>query len=175
MAESDVNRTLAVLALVAALATQPVHSNPSTVRIESGLIEGVQEGDVVVYKGVPFAAPPVGKLRWREPQPVAAWRGTYRADTFKPQCMQVRPPLPTMPAEPVSEDCLFLNIWAPAPASRSKRAVMVWIHGGQFRRGSPSTPLYWGDELAGQSWCRCHQYRLPRRPVGVSCAPGSDC
>src|SRR6185312_9759064 len=73
---------------------------------DRGMVSGVREGAVVVYKGIPFAAPPVGPLRWRAPQPVSHWSGLLAADKYKPQCVQNWPPLPTMPAEPVSEDCL---------------------------------------------------------------------
>ncbi len=121
--------------------------SPHTV-IDSGLVSGVREGDVVVYKGIPFAAPPVGPLRWRAPQPVSHWGTVLGADTYKPQCMQNWPPLPTMPVEPVSEDCLYLNLWTPAQAAKTKRPVMVFIYGGGFRAGSASTPLYWGNQLS---------------------------
>ncbi len=137
-----------VAAFVLALAAAAAHSDTSVVSIDSGRVEGTTENGLSIYKGIPFAAPPVGNLRWRAPQPIPASRDVYKAAAFKPQCMQLGPPLPTMPVEPSSEDCLYLNVWAPATTSQTKRAVMVWIHGGQFRRGSPSTPLYWGDELA---------------------------
>ena len=111
-------------------------------------MSGVREDDVIVYKGIPFAAPPVGPLRWRAPQPVARWSGLLAADKYKPQCVQNWPPVPTMPAEPVSEDCLYLNLWAPAEAAKTQRPVMVFIYGGGFRAGSASTPLYRGNALA---------------------------
>lgn len=142
------SRKAVVLAAAFILALNVAAARTGTVSIDSGRVEGVTEDGVVAYKGIPFAAPPVGGLRWRAPQPAAAWHGTYEATAFKPQCMQLGPPLPTMPEEPTSEDCLYLNVWRPAHAAATKRPVMVWIHGGQFRRGSPSTPLYWGDELA---------------------------
>jgi para-nitrobenzyl esterase len=135
-----------------------------TIRTDRGILQGVREGDITVYKGVPFTAPPVGELRWQAPQGDRPWYAVLRADQFKPQCMQTEPPLPNMPAEPVSEDCLYLNIWVPAsaPTSNTKaataapaasastaaRPVMVFIHGGGFTSGSASTPLYWGGELS---------------------------
>jgi para-nitrobenzyl esterase len=121
----------------------------SPVKTSSGVVRGVREGDVVVYKGVPFAEPPVGALRWRAPRPARQWTGVLEVRDYKPQCSQVGPPLPTMPVEPVSEDCLYLNIWAPAAAAKgTKLPVMVYLHGGAFRFGSPSTPLYYGHKLA---------------------------
>lgn len=119
----------------------------AAVKTDSGSIIGVVDDGIDVFKGVPFAAPPVGRLRWRPPEPPHGWRGTLRADRFKPECMQLAPPLPTMPAEPRSEDCLYLNIWAPQTSSQ-RRPVMVFLYGGGFISGSASTPLYWGDELA---------------------------
>lgn len=99
--------------------------------VESGRVQGVIENGASIYKGIAFAAAPVGDLRWRPPQPVTPWHDVYKAIAFKPQCMQIGPPLPTMPEEPTSEDYLYLNVWAPARTSRAKRAVMVWIHGGR--------------------------------------------
>jgi len=115
---------------------------------ESGVVSGVREGDIAVYKGIPFAAPPIGLLRWRAPQNVPHWSGVLHADKYKPQCVQNWPPLPTMPAEPISEDCLYLNVWTPAVDAKRKRPVMVFVYGGGFRAGSASTPLYWGNQLA---------------------------
>jgi para-nitrobenzyl esterase len=132
----------ALLTASAALSTAPV------AKIEGGPIQGTIAGEVVVYRGVPFAALPVGDLRWRAPQPVQRWSGTLKANQYKPQCMQLGPPLPTMPVEPVSEDCLYLNIWAPAKPTSARRPVMVYLYGGHFDKGSASTPLYWGDGLA---------------------------
>jgi len=119
-----------------------------TVSIDSGRVSGVSDGDVVAYRGIPFAEAPVGNLRWKPPQRVKRWTGILEADVYKPQCMQLGPPLPTMPAESSSEDCLYLNIWVPASQEKSRRPVMVFLSGGGFRRGSASTPLYWGDKLA---------------------------
>jgi para-nitrobenzyl esterase len=118
------------------------------IRIESGLIEGVRSGELMIYKGVPFAAAPVRDLRWREPQAPPAWKGIRRAESFAPACLQHGVYPPAAPTEPMSEDCLYLNIWTGAKAATAKLPVMVWIHGGGFANGSASIPLYWGDELA---------------------------
>jgi para-nitrobenzyl esterase len=123
-------------------------NDPSPVRTTRGLVQGVHERDAVAYKGIPFAQPPVADLRWRAPRPALKWEGVLVAREYKPQCMQVGPPLPTMPVEPVSEDCLYLNLWAPATPAKARLPVMVYLHGGAFRVGSPSTPLYWGHRLA---------------------------
>src|SRR5579862_5094020 len=89
-------------------------SLPVTVQTLSGLVEGANEQGVRVYRGIPFAAPPVGDLRWRDPQPVAAWTGVREARSFAPICPQMGESLPGAAPEPKSEDCLYLNVWAPA-------------------------------------------------------------
>jgi len=135
----------AVLPLAAAI-TDPV-------RVEQGQLSGVpgSDPDVRVYKGIPFAAPPVGDLRWRAPKPSADWPGVRKADQFSATCMQTPYPegsLYRSEPQPVSEDCLYLNIWTAAKSASDKRPVMVWIHGGAFTRGSGSTPIYNGEKLA---------------------------
>ncbi len=128
------------------LATTPSSSVP--VRTDSGLVEGVRENAAVVFKGIPFATPPVGELRWRPPQTPLPWAGEKKADRFSPVCMQTGSYPPDAPAETVSEDCLYLNIWVPVAALKEKLPVMVWIYGGGLENGSASTPLYSGDRLA---------------------------
>lgn len=120
------------------------------IKTRDGLVQGTSDGQVTVYKGVPFAAPPVGNWRWREPLPVASWKGVLHADTFKPMCMTSMPAIPGWDMELVSEDCLYLNIWTPARRSKSKLPVMVWIYGGGQRAGSGSSSVYWGDKLVGK-------------------------
>jgi para-nitrobenzyl esterase len=114
----------------------------SVVKIDSGLIRGAVDDMVKVYKGIPFADPPVGNLRWTAPHAPRHWKGVLEAEKFPPQCSQLGPPLPTMPEEPTSEDCLYLNVWAPVRKEKMKRPVMVFFYGGGFRHGSASTPLY---------------------------------
>jgi para-nitrobenzyl esterase len=123
-----------------------VFSHP--IRIETGLIEGVKDGAITTYKSIPFAAPPVGDLRWRAPQPAPPWNGVRRADKLGPICLQAGVSVPGALGEPVSEDCLTLNIWTPAKSDAQKLPVMVWIPGGGFTQESASIPLYWGDQLA---------------------------
>src|SRR5580658_10432713 len=115
---------------------------------ESGGISGLRENGLDVYKGIPFAAPPVGDLRWRPPVHAASWTGTRKADAFAPACMQVGVSMPGETAPAVSEDCLYLNIWTPAKSAHQHLPVIVWIYGGGYINGSASMPLYWGDRLA---------------------------
>jgi para-nitrobenzyl esterase len=114
--------------------------------LDSGAIEGVRDGPLRVFKGIPFAAPPVGDSRWREPQSPAPWTGVRKATTFAPACMQTGVSMPGETPPTTSEDCLYLNIWT--PSSAKNLPVIVWIYGGGFFNGSASMPLYWGDRLA---------------------------
>ena len=124
-------------------------------RVDTGLVSGkLMPSGVRAYRGVPFAAPPVRKLRWREPQSAVAWQGVYHADRFAPECIQ------TLRAhdinhyfgeEATSEDCLYLNIWAPPNVSGASLApVVVWIYGGGFTIGSASMANYSGETLAAK-------------------------
>ena len=132
----------------AALLSAPFTSQASTVRTESGLVMASGVGGLAVFKAIPFAAPPVGALRWREPQAPRPWSGIRHADAFAPACMQSGVSMPGETPLMVSEDCLYLNIWVPARSSHAHLPVMVWIYGGGFSNGSASMPLYWGDRLA---------------------------
>jgi para-nitrobenzyl esterase len=116
------------------------------VRTDLGAVAGVTAGPVESFKGIPFAAPPTGDLRWRPPQPAPHWTGVRRASAFGPICEQQQrgaaPP-------PMSEDCLTLNVWRPAGAHPGARLpVMVWIYGGAFIYGSGSSPIYDGTQFA---------------------------
>ena len=125
-------------------------ASSDTIAVDGGQISGAASDGVRVFKGIPFAAPPVGDLRWKAPAPVVAWTGVKRADTFGAECMQQPYPAGSpyaSPAAPTSEDCLFLNVWT-AAASGDKRPVMVWIHGGAWTRGSGSGATYDGAALA---------------------------
>ncbi len=117
----------------------------------SGKLQGLSENGLCVFKGIPYATPPVGDLRWMPPQPVKPWSGVRPAIQFGPICPQLIMPS-VIPGrkpsiEPQSEDCLYLNIWTPG-LDDEKRAVMVWIHGGAFTNGSGSSPITPGETLA---------------------------
>ena len=123
------------------------------IRTQSGPVSGAAGNDpaVHVYKGIPYAAPPVGELRWKKPQPPGPWQGTKQATEFSKVCMQASYPQTSIyyrPPEPMSEDCLYLNIWTAAQSAKERRPVMVWIHGGGFTRGSGSVATYDGENLA---------------------------
>lgn len=150
----------------------------SVARIDTGQLQGAETDGVVSFKGVPFAAPPVGEFRWRPPQPAQKWTGVRQAVEFAPNCMQGRgfgpppgaanpagarpssspstsptpvPVSPVAPAAPApSEDCLYLNVWRPADPAAKKLPVMVWIYGGGFTGGSGSSPGTSGAPFAKQ-------------------------
>ena len=120
------------------------------VRTTAGLLEGTtaDEGRVRVFKGVPFAAPPVGDLRWKSPAPVSPWTGVRKADAFGAQCLQPQVFDDIVFDRPASEDCLYLNLWTPAARADAKLPVMVWIHGGGYQAGASHEPRHDGVRLA---------------------------
>ena len=129
------------------------------VETQSGLVQGManENGTVMAFKGIPYAAPPVGDLRWKEPQPPLPWDGIRDAGEFCASCMQFLrySHLPGGPwteefmvQNEISEDCLFINIWTPAKEATDKLATLVYIHGGAFTEGSGAIDVYDGEELA---------------------------
>ncbi len=146
-------RILCVLATLALAISPPAQAQiVGPVAVDGGKVAGAAEGDVAIFKGIPFAAAPVDDLRWKPPQPVTSWNGTYEATDFGPDCPQLRG-APTETASTTlppdqSEDCLYLNIWTAADSSAERRPVMVWIYGGGYRAGSTALPTYDGAALA---------------------------
>ncbi|MCB2108402.1 MAG: carboxylesterase family protein [Rhodobacteraceae bacterium] len=137
-----------VLVFIAAVPALAADGSTVPIRIESGLVSGIEHDGVQSFKGIPFAAPPVGKLRWRAPQPPAKWDGTRKADDFGPVCWQEpRNEDDPIAAMPMSEDCLSLNIYRPAQ-SAAKLPVMVWIYGGGLTAGASALPVYDGAAFA---------------------------
>ena len=114
----------------------PMSSPNPVIETAFGRLQGVRQDGVDTFKGIPFAAPPVGPLRWRPPQPPAAWAGVRDASQFRDDCMQAD--LPRLRGSGRSEDCLYLNIWAPAERDREPLPVLFWVPGGGFVGGSGS-------------------------------------
>jgi para-nitrobenzyl esterase len=124
----------------------PDVAKATPVRIQSGELVGLQQSDVRVFRGIPYAAAPVGDLRWRSPQPFGTWTGIREATQFGAQALQGET---FGPRSAQSDDCLFLNVWTPNNAdANSKLPVLVWFHGGAFIQGSGAQPRYDGTELA---------------------------
>ncbi len=141
---------LGLLLLGACASTGSVASAQPETQIESGRLRGVVENEVAIYRDIPFAAPPVGALRWQPPAPMPHWAGVRDASNFGPVCPQpVRPGRGRgVQVETQSEDCLKANVWAPVGAHNLP--VMVWIHGGAHRTGAASFPYFEGSGLARQ-------------------------
>ncbi len=153
---------VALLAVGAGVAAMQGPASPTMlsqpVRVPGGLISGVpgHRASISAFKGIPFAAPPVGELRWQAPQPPTPWTGVKKADDFGSSCIQriVTESKPWtyefMTHNAVSEDCLTLNVWTPARVATERRPVLVFIHGGANTEGSSAVPVYDGEGLASR-------------------------
>jgi para-nitrobenzyl esterase len=131
----------------------------TAVRTRDGLVSGTisKNGNVHIFRGIPFAAPPIGARRWRAPQPVTPWSGIRKCDSFGPSPMQAKPaPFGVytseflIPVEPISEDCLYLNVWTAAARPAERRPVLVYIYGGGFVSGGSACAIYDGEAMANK-------------------------
>lgn len=139
--------TIAATLMVPAIATA---QTPPVVTIDTGALAGAEAGGVAVFRGIPYAAPPVGDLRWRAPRPAASWPGRRDATSFGNDCLQTwMPDDVANSGRPMSEDCLYANVWTPKAGKQAHGLpVMVWIYGGGFVNGSGASAIYDGTRLA---------------------------
>ena len=148
-------------------------------RLKQGLISGAPGANesIAVFKGIPFAAPPVGAARWRAPEAAAGWTGVRKADAFSPSCIQSivaeRKPwtYEFMTHGEISEDCLYLNVWTPATSAAARRPVFVYIYGGGNVEGSGAVAVYDGEGLASKGLVVDRRLRISgptRCPVRTS-------
>ena len=149
---------LLAFAMTNALSRPSAAQDSTVVATDAGTVRGVRTDDVIAFKGIPYARPPVGALRWRPPQPVHPWSGALEATRFRSDCIQPR--RAGLPAFSL-EDCLYINVWHPAAAAEGPRPVMVWIHGGGLVRGGAS--IYPLESLAREGIVAVSfNYRLGR-------------
>jgi para-nitrobenzyl esterase len=147
-------RCLPAVLITVLLSSSAFTAITDPVRVEQGLLAGTNgsSADVRVYRGIPYAAPPIGDLRWKAPQPAEKWQGLRQAAEFSNACWQTQYPAAAAIYQaklpPLSEDCLYLNLWTPAKSAKDRLPVMVWIHGGGFTRGYGGSHAYDGEALA---------------------------
>ncbi|HWG77718.1 MAG TPA: carboxylesterase family protein [Steroidobacteraceae bacterium] len=137
----------ATLTAICLVCVRPALAQIGTVSVTGGRVEGVAADGITSFKGIPFAAPPLGNLRWRMPQPVVPWTDVRQADHFGPACTQGGPARPGARSTS-NEDCLYLNVWTAAKSPAARLPVMVWIYGGAYTGGSANLPNYDGTHFA---------------------------
>lgn len=142
---------LGLTAMTAAAPSSAAHPTAPQVKVAGGILEGTEDAatGARAFKGIPYAAPPVGDLRWMPPQPAPRWSGVRKADQFGPRAMQL-PVFSDMVfrSNGMSEDCLYLNVWTPAKSGRDRLPVLVYFYGGGFIAGDGSEPRYDGESMA---------------------------
>lgn len=149
------SRLVFLTSILISLSSLNLSAQLSVIQTPKGSISGYMSGDISVFKGIPFAAPPVGELRWKAPQSAKDWKGILKCEKFSASPIQNKP-VPFMmwtrefitPPGNLSEDCLYLNIWTPAKSDKEKLPVFVWIYGGGFSSGSAACDVYDGEEMA---------------------------
>ena len=163
------------LALAIAMISSPLLAadSPPMATVAGGRLAGIHDAKTGLneFKGIPYAAPPIGSLRWKPPQPAVAWKDVRKAEHFGPRCMQ-RPIFSDMVfrSDGMSEDCLYLNVWTPAHDAGKKLPVLVYFYGGGFVGGDGSEPRYDGAGLAQRGIVtvieRQHAHPLAKRRRG---------
>jgi para-nitrobenzyl esterase len=142
-------RLSALLVMMLTISGMAVIAATDEVKVDAGRLKGVENDGLVIFKGVPFAAPPVGDLRWRAPQPAKAWSGVRSAADYGSDCAQKPFPGDAAPLGVTpNEDCLYVNVWTPSLRPAKKLPVMVWIYGGGFVNGGSSPAVYDGSQFA---------------------------